>query len=69
MPLEFILFHGALLEKWLYKLLVLKGYVQVSVFKWISDLMYKWTVVSEGDPLFLLLCLCGCSLCFLCFEH
>ena len=33
MPLEFILFHGALLEKWLYKLLVLKGYVQVSVFK------------------------------------
>jgi hypothetical protein len=37
------------------------------MFEQISYFRYKWTVISECDPFFLLVCLC--SKCMLCFSY
>jgi len=63
-PLEFILDY-CIIELFVDGVRGMEGYVQVGMFEWISYFVCKWTVISECDPFFLLVCLCGkCMLCF-----
>ena len=62
MLLEFILLSGILSQSWLYMVLFVLKAIFMLVF--LNNLVYEWTVICEGDPFFLLLCLCRCDFCF-----
>jgi hypothetical protein len=66
MPLECILFNGIQSRSWLYMVVL----VRKAIFKLVFlNKVYEWTLMCEGDPFFLLLCLCGCEFWLLCFKY